>query len=80
MLIVVTYLLINRTKLGCAMRATFQDQDTASLMGVNVDLIYTSTFRNRFEPCRRSGRAARARSTSFSRRWAISPPSRRSRS
>jgi branched-chain amino acid transport system permease protein len=43
-LIVVTYLLINRTKLGCAMRATFQDQDTASLMGVNVDLIYTSTF------------------------------------
>ena len=44
MLIVVTYLLINRTKLGCAMRATFQDQDTASLMGVSVDLIYTSTF------------------------------------
>src|SRR5260370_7151665 len=42
--IVFTYLLINRTKLGCAMRATFQDQDTASLMGVNVDLIYTSTF------------------------------------
>jgi len=44
LLIVVTYLLVNRTKLGCAMRATFQDQDTASLMGVNVDLIYTSTF------------------------------------
>src|SRR4029078_7046389 len=44
MLIVVTYLLINRTKLGCAMRATFQDQDTASLMGGNGDLIYTSTF------------------------------------
>src|SRR3989454_2240898 len=44
MLIVVTYLLINRTKLGCAMRATFQDHDTASLMGVNVDMIYTSTF------------------------------------
>jgi branched-chain amino acid transport system permease protein len=44
LLIVATYLLINRTKLGCAMRATFQDHDTASLMGVNVDLIYTSTF------------------------------------
>jgi len=44
LLIVATYLLVNRTKLGCAMRATFQDQDTASLMGVNVDLIYTSTF------------------------------------
>ena len=39
LLIVATYLLINRTKLGCAMRATFQDHDTASLMGVNVDLI-----------------------------------------
>src|SRR5258705_13765394 len=26
------------------MLATFQDQDTASMMGVNVDLIYTSTF------------------------------------
>lgn len=44
LLIVVTYFLINRTKLGGAMRATFQDHDTASLMGVNVDLIYTSTF------------------------------------
>src|SRR3569623_1139131 len=27
MLIVVTYLMINKTKLGCAMRATFQDHD-----------------------------------------------------
>ena len=44
LLIVVTYALINRTKLGKAMRATFQDSDTASLMGVNVNLIYTSTF------------------------------------
>jgi branched-chain amino acid transport system permease protein len=40
MLIVVTYLLINRTKLGCAMRATFQDHDTASLMGVKVYVIF----------------------------------------
>ncbi|WP_109144226.1 branched-chain amino acid ABC transporter permease, partial [Bradyrhizobium sp. SUTN9-2] len=44
MLILVTYLLINKTSLGRAMRATFQDHDTASLMGVNVDMIYTSTF------------------------------------
>ena len=44
LLIIVTYGLINRTKLGKAMRATFQDSDTASLMGVNVNLIYTSTF------------------------------------
>ncbi|MCD0416105.1 branched-chain amino acid ABC transporter permease [Rhodopseudomonas sp. BR0M22] len=43
-LIVLTYILINRTRLGSAMRATFQDQDTAALMGVNVNLIYTSTF------------------------------------
>lgn len=43
-LIGATYLLINRTKLGRAMRATFQDDDTAALMGVNVNLIYTSTF------------------------------------
>jgi len=44
LLIVASYLLINRTRLGKAMRATFQDHDTAALMGVNVDLIYTSTF------------------------------------
>src|SRR5579872_2526194 len=34
LLIAVTYFLIYRTKLGSAMRATFQDHDTASLMGV----------------------------------------------
>ena len=39
-----TYFLINRTKLGKAMRATFQDQDTAALMGVNINRIYTATF------------------------------------
>ncbi|AWJ94686.1 branched-chain amino acid ABC transporter permease [Azospirillum sp. YIM DDC1] len=38
------YLLINRTKLGVAMRATFQDPDTAALMGVNRGLMYTLTF------------------------------------
>ncbi len=43
-LIAGSYLLINRTKLGLAMRATFQDHDTAALMGVNVRLIYTATF------------------------------------
>lgn len=43
-LILGTYLLIDRTKLGRAMRATFQDRDTAALMGVNVRLIYTATF------------------------------------
>jgi branched-chain amino acid transport system permease protein len=43
-LIAVAYFLINRTKLGKAMRATFQDRDTASLMGVNIQMIYMATF------------------------------------
>ncbi|MCB6977331.1 branched-chain amino acid ABC transporter permease, partial [Adlercreutzia equolifaciens] len=43
-LIGVSYFLINRTKLGKAMRATFQDTDTASLMGVNIQAIYMATF------------------------------------
>lgn len=43
-LIGAAYFLINRTKLGKAMRATFQDRDTASLMGVNVQAIYMATF------------------------------------
>lgn len=44
LLIGASYVLINRTRLGRAMRATFQDHDTAALMGVNVRLIYTATF------------------------------------
>ena len=43
-LIAGTYLLINRTKLGKAMRATFQDSSTAALMGININLIYMATF------------------------------------
>jgi branched-chain amino acid transport system permease protein len=43
-LIIGTYALINRTKLGMAMRATFQDSDTAALMGVSINGIYTATF------------------------------------
>ncbi|MDQ0503260.1 branched-chain amino acid ABC transporter permease [Xanthobacter agilis] len=43
-LIALTYFTINGTRLGRAMRATFQDHDTAALMGVNVSLIYTATF------------------------------------
>jgi branched-chain amino acid transport system permease protein len=44
MLIGATYLLINRTKLGRAMRATFQDRETAALMGVQIGRIHTATF------------------------------------
>jgi branched-chain amino acid transport system permease protein len=43
-LIVITYALINHTKLGRAMRATFQDRDTAALMGVQIGTIHTATF------------------------------------
>jgi branched-chain amino acid transport system permease protein len=44
LLIAATYFLINRTKLGRAMRATFQDADTAALMGVQIGWIHTATF------------------------------------
>jgi branched-chain amino acid transport system permease protein len=44
LLLVGFYLVINRTKLGVAMRATFQDPDTAALMGVNVRVMHTATF------------------------------------
>ena len=43
-LIFITYRLINHTKLGRAMRATFQDRDTAALMGVRIERIHTATF------------------------------------
>ncbi len=38
------YFVIHRTRLGKAMRATFQDSATAALMGVRVNRIYTLTF------------------------------------
>jgi len=43
-LIAGTYALINHTKLGRAMRATFQDRDTAALMGVQIGAVHTITF------------------------------------
>jgi branched-chain amino acid transport system permease protein len=44
LLIVGTYFLVNRTKLGMAMRATFQDRETAALMGVPIERVHTATF------------------------------------
>ena len=44
LLIAVTYVLVNGTKLGMAMRATFQDRETAALMGVPIQRIHTATF------------------------------------
>jgi branched-chain amino acid transport system permease protein len=43
-LIAAVYLVIHRTRLGRAMRATFQDADTAALMGVRIHRINTTTF------------------------------------
>jgi branched-chain amino acid transport system permease protein len=43
-LIVASWLLIQRTRLGRAMRATFQDRETAALMGVRIGRIHTITF------------------------------------
>jgi branched-chain amino acid transport system permease protein len=44
LLIAATYFLIQGTKLGKAMRATFQDRDTAALMGVQINRVHTVTF------------------------------------
>jgi branched-chain amino acid transport system permease protein len=44
LMIAATYALINRTKLGKAMRATFQDRDTAALMGIQIQHVYMATF------------------------------------
>lgn len=43
-LIIATYALIQKTKLGKAMRATFQDREAAALMGVQINTIHTATF------------------------------------
>jgi len=42
--LVLLWYIVYRTKLGKAMRAVAWDKDTARLMGINVDLIITSTF------------------------------------
>lgn len=43
-LIIATYALINRTRLGKAMRATFQDRETAALMGIQISHVHMATF------------------------------------
>jgi len=43
-LILIVHLFIKKTIWGKAMRATFQDRDSARLSGVNVEKIFTSTF------------------------------------
>src|SRR5215813_5671306 len=43
-LIVGSHMLIHRTRLGTAMRATFQDRETAALMGVDIGGVHTFAF------------------------------------
>ena len=43
-LILGAHLFIQRTRLGKAMRATFQDGEMARLVGVDVDRVYAATF------------------------------------
>jgi branched-chain amino acid transport system permease protein len=44
LLVILTHLLLKKTKTGKAMRATFQDLEAASLMGIRIDRIYSFTF------------------------------------
>lgn len=44
LLMIALYLLVQRTRLGRAMRAVAQDKKTAALMGVDVDAVISRTF------------------------------------
>jgi len=44
LVILAAHLLLAHTRLGRAMRATFQDRETAALMGVRIERIHTITF------------------------------------
>jgi branched-chain amino acid transport system permease protein len=71
LLLVGFYFLINRTKLGVAMRATFQDADTAALMGVSSVRCIPPPSRSARGSPRWRARCS-ARSSSSIRQWAIS--------
>lgn len=43
-LLVIVYLVLNKTKFGIAIRATFQDPEISSLMGVKISRMFTLTF------------------------------------
>ena len=43
-IILITQIIIKKTRLGKAMQATFQDKDVAAMSGINTRRIYTLTF------------------------------------
>lgn len=43
-IIILAHLFIQKTRLGKALRATFQDRETAALLGVRVDQVHSLTF------------------------------------
>ncbi len=43
-IVLLAHLIIQKTKLGRAMRATFQDKEASSLVGISVSRIYALTF------------------------------------
>lgn len=43
-LIVATHYLVQKTRVGKAMRATFQDKEVAAMFGIRVDVIFSFTF------------------------------------
>ena len=43
-LMIALFMIVQRTKLGRAMRAVAQDKQTAALMGINVDQVISNTF------------------------------------
>ena len=79
-LIAAAYFLIDRTKLGRAMRATFQDRDTAALMGVNIEAIYMATFAIGSSLAAAAGALLGPVYVVFAARWATSLRLRRLRS
>jgi len=44
LMLLALHLLVNKTRLGTAIRAVAEDQATASLMGINVDRMISTTF------------------------------------
>jgi branched-chain amino acid transport system permease protein len=44
MLLLLLFFIVHKTKIGLAMRATSQNQKAASLMGINVNSVSTTTF------------------------------------